>query len=223
MFELISTLGCAAAGAVAGAVKGATIGIAVGGLSVPIAGHRPAGHRWRRYRRSGRQQRRPPHRQAVSPAPALPSVLCGWEPFINNREVHAMFINFSNHPHALWSARAAGGGAALRHGGRSGFSRHRPRRRRGRAGLPCHGIRRPHPAPWPGRRALSGRVHLCVPGGPAAGSRGIPTLAACSRRQSQETTCPGRQHPEAQHLRLCRLSPLWLALKRDFNFSAAVV
>ena len=31
MFELISTLGCAAAGAVAGAVKGASIGIAVGG------------------------------------------------------------------------------------------------------------------------------------------------------------------------------------------------
>ena len=31
MFELISTLGCAAAGAVAGAVKGATMGIAVGG------------------------------------------------------------------------------------------------------------------------------------------------------------------------------------------------
>ena len=41
MFELISTLGCAAAGAVAGAVKGASIGIAVGGPVGAIAGTIP--------------------------------------------------------------------------------------------------------------------------------------------------------------------------------------
>lgn len=45
---------------------------------------------------------------------------------------------------------------------------------------------------------------------------GIPTLAACSRRKSQETTYPDGSTPEAQHLRLCRLPPLWLALKEGF-------
>lgn len=159
----------------------------------------------------------------MSPAPALPSVLCGWEPFINNREVHAMFINFSNHPHALWSAEQQA--AAQRYGTvvDLAFPAIDPAADEAGAGLPCHGIRRPHPAPWPGRRALSGRVHLCVPGGPAAGSRGHPHAGRLLPPPEPGDHLPGRQHPEAQHLRLCRLSPLWLALKRDFNFSAAVV
>ena len=45
---------------------------------------------------------------------------------------------------------------------------------------------------------------------------GIPTLAACSRRKSPGDHLPGRQYPEAQHLRLCRLPPLWLTLKEGF-------
>ena len=45
---------------------------------------------------------------------------------------------------------------------------------------------------------------------------GIPT-------QEPGDHLPGRQHPEAQHLRLCRLPPLWHALKRDFNCSTTVV
>ena len=43
--------------------------------------------------------------------------------------------------------RAKGCGAGLRQGDRPCLPCHRPRHQRGRAGLPCRGIRRPHPAP----------------------------------------------------------------------------
>ena len=51
---------------------------------------------------------------------------------------------------------------------------------------------------------------------------GIPTLASRAFTLSINLArlsgdhLPGRQHPEAQHLRLCRLPPLWLTLKEGF-------
>ena len=58
------------------------------------------------------------------------------------------------HAHQLYQSsfcpverRAKGCGAGLRQGDRPCLSCHRPRHQRGRAGLPCHGICRPYPAP----------------------------------------------------------------------------
>ena len=51
---------------------------------------------------------------------------------------------------------------------------------------------------------------------PASGSRGHPHAGRLLPPQESGDHLPGRQHPEAQHLRLCRLPPLWLALKEGF-------
>lgn len=66
-----------------------------------------------------------------------------------------MFINFSNHPYALWSAEQQA--AAQRYG-------------------TVVDLAFPAIDPAADEAALE--------------AAGIPTLAACSRRQSQETTCP---------------------------------
>ena len=96
-----------------------------------------------------------------------------------------MFINFSNHPYALWSAEQQA--AAQRYGT---------------------------------------VVDLAFPAiDPAADETALDSLATVYADhilhlnpdrllppQEPGDHLPGRQHPEAQHLRLCRLPPLWLAL-----------
>ena len=44
----------------------------------------------------------------------------------------------------------------------------------------------------------------------------LPVSEAVSYTHLDVYKRKGRQHPEAQHLRLCRLPPLWLTLKEGF-------
>ena len=120
-----------------------------------------------------------------------------------------MFINFSNHPYALWSAEQQA--AAQRYG-------------------TVVDLAFPAIDPAADEAALDSLAtvyvdHILHLDPDAVLCQGECTFvyrvvqrleAAGIPTQEPGDHLPGRQHPEAQHLRLCRLPPLWLALKEGF-------
>ena len=111
-----------------------------------------------------------------------------------------MFINFSNHPYALWSAEQTA--AAQRYGTVVDLAFPAIDPAADEAALDSL-------ATVYADHILSGRVHLCVPGSPASGSRGHPHAGRLLPPQESGDHLPGRQHPEAQHFCVCRVPALW--------------
>lgn len=127
-----------------------------------------------------------------------------------------MFINFSNHPYALWSAEQQA--AAQRYGKVVDLAFPAIDPAADEAALDSLAtVYADHILHLdPDAVLCQGECTFCAPGSPASGSRGHPHAGRLLPPQEPGDHLPGRQHPEAQHLRLCRLPPLWLALKEGF-------